>query len=103
LVDAIAEAAVTLPGVNGEAATAARFAGQWMERLGSAAFPVEGQRIYELTRTPQATAAGGRMRRAYLQDRDLVLAWTRSFFVDFGEETRDLEPMVERRLEAGHF
>ena len=93
----------SLPGVNGEAATAARFAGQWTERRGSAAFPVEGQRIYELARAPQATAAGGRMRKASLDDRDLVLAWTRSFFIDVGQDARDLEPVVERRLEAGHF
>jgi predicted GNAT family acetyltransferase len=103
LVDAIAESAVTLPGVIGEATTAARFAGQWTERRGSVAFPVEGQRIYELARAPQATAAGGRMRKASLDDRDLVLAWTRRFSIDVGQEARDLEPVVERRLEAGHF
>src|SRR5215218_2773447 len=103
LVEAIVEAGVNLPGVNGEAATAARFAGQWTERRGSAAFPVEGQRIYELVRAPQATAAGGRMREATLDDRDLILAWTRSFFIDVGEDARDLEPMVEWRLEAGQF
>jgi hypothetical protein len=45
LVEEIVEAGIILPGVNGEAATAARFAGQWTERRGSAAFPVEGQRI----------------------------------------------------------
>jgi predicted GNAT family acetyltransferase len=103
LVDAIAESAVTLPGVIGEAATAARFAGQWTERRGSVAFPVEGQRIYELARAPQATAASGRMRKACLDDRYLVLDWTRRFFIDVGQEARDLEPVVERRLEAGHF
>jgi uncharacterized protein len=59
--------------------------------------------IYELTRTPRATAADGRMRRATLDDRGLVLAWTRSFFTDVGEEARGLESMVGRRLEAGHF
>ena len=103
LVDAIVEAAVPLPGVNGEAATAARFAGQWTERQGSAAFPVDGLRTYELAGAPQATAAGGRMRKASLEDRDLILAWTRSFFIEIGEDERVLEPMVERRLEAGHF
>jgi len=103
LVEAIVEAGVNLPGVNGEAATAARFAGQWTERRGSAAFPVEGQRIYELARTPRATAAGGRMRKASLDDSDLVLAWTRSFFVDVGQEASALEPVVKRRLAAGHF
>jgi predicted GNAT family acetyltransferase len=103
LVDAISEADVILPGVNGEAVTAARFAGQWTERQGSAAFPVEGQRIYELAQAPRATAVGGRMRRATLDDRDLVLAWTRSFFVDVGQDARDLEAVMERRLEAGYF
>ena len=37
IVDAIAEAGVTLAGVNGDAATAASFAGQWSERCKSAA------------------------------------------------------------------
>jgi uncharacterized protein len=69
LVDAIAESAVTLPGVIGEA----------------------------------ATAASGRMRKASLDDRDPVLAWTHNFFIDVGEDARDLEPMVERRLEASQF
>jgi uncharacterized protein len=103
LVEAIVEAGVNLPGVNGEAATTARFAGQWTERRGSAAFPVEGQRIYELVRMPQVTPVGGRMRQASLDDRDLVLAWTRAFFVDVGQDARDLEPVVERRIQAGHF
>jgi len=102
-VDEIVERGIVLPGVNGEAATAARFAGQRTERQGSAAFPVGGQRIYALSRAPQATAAGGRMRKATFDDRDLVLAWTRSFFIDVGEDARDLEPMIERRLEAGQF
>jgi uncharacterized protein len=103
LVEAIVEAGVNLPGVNGEAAATARFAGQWTERRGSAAFPVEGQRIYELVRMPQVTPVGGRMRQASLDDRDLVLAWTHAFFVDVGQDARDLEPVVERRIQAGHF
>src|SRR5215218_1388855 len=101
LVEAIVEAGVNLPGVNGEAATAARFAGQRTERRGSAAFPVEGQRIYELARVPQGTPAGGRMRQASLDD--LVPAWTRGFLADMGQDARDLEPVVERRLEDGDF
>jgi predicted GNAT family acetyltransferase len=103
LVDAIVGAGVVLPGVNGEAATAARFAGQWTERGGSAAFPVEGQRIYELTRTPQGTPVDGRPRKASLDDRALVLAWMRGFFADIGQEATEFEPVVERQLAAGHF
>jgi GNAT superfamily N-acetyltransferase len=103
LVEAIVEAGVDLPGVNGEAGTAARFAGQWTERRGSAAFPVEGHRIYELRQAPQGTPAGGHIRQASLVDLDLVLPWMRDFFADIGEDERGLELMMERRLEAGHF
>jgi uncharacterized protein len=52
---------------------------------------------------PQVTPVGGRMRQASLDDRDLVLAWTHAFFVDVGQDARDLEPVVERRIQAGHF
>jgi predicted GNAT family acetyltransferase len=103
LVDAIVGAAVDLPGVNGEAATAARFAGQWTERHGSAAFPVEGQRIYELARRPQVAPVGGCPRRATTDDRDLVVGWMGRFFSDVGQEMGEIGPLVERRLEAGLF
>jgi hypothetical protein len=73
MVEAIMEAGLTLPGVIGEAATAARFAGQCTERHDSAAFPVEGQRIYELARVPERVMVGGRLRKASLKDRDLVV------------------------------
>src|ERR1700731_4029590 len=41
MVNAIADAGILLPGVNGEAATAATFAGQWTERCKSAATPFQ--------------------------------------------------------------
>ena len=85
----------------GEAATAARFAGQWTERHGSAAFPVEGQHIYELARVSEKVEVGGRLRKASLHDRDLVVAWMRGFYADIGQGVGDLEPVVERRLAAG--
>jgi uncharacterized protein len=103
VVDAIVEAGVNLPGVIGEAATAARFAGQWTERQGSAAFPVEGQRIYEFAQTPERTMIGGCLRKASANDRDLVVAWMRGFYVDVGQGVGNVEPVVERRLAAGHF
>jgi GNAT superfamily N-acetyltransferase len=103
MVDTIVRAGVALPGVNGEAATAARFAGQWTERHGSAAFPVEGQRIYELASVPETAVVNGRLRQASLEDRDLVVAWMRGFYVDVGQRVRDFEPVAERRLAAGLF
>jgi hypothetical protein len=44
-------ASVALPGVNGEAATAATSAGRWSERTKSAAIPFQGNRLYELWET----------------------------------------------------
>lgn len=103
IVDAIVDTNVVLPGVIGEASTAARFAGQWTEGHGSAAFPVEGQRIYELSEMPEPIAVGGRLRRASLDDRDLVRSWMRSFYADVGETVLDPEPIVDQRLAAGRF
>src|SRR5262249_61730280 len=48
MANAIADAGIPLPGVNGEAATAAIFSGQWSERSKSAATPFQGNRLYEL-------------------------------------------------------
>jgi hypothetical protein len=103
LVEAVVEAGVNLPGVNGEAGTAARFAGQWAERRGSAAFPVDGQRVYELRGSPQGTPAEGHLRQACLDDLDLLISWMHDFLVEIGEDTRGLAPMMKRRVEAGHF
>lgn len=103
VVNAIVEAGVALPGVIGEAATAARFAGQWTERQGLAAFPIEGQRIYEFAQLPERTKIGGRLRKASPNDRDLVVAWVRGFYTDVGQGVRDFEAVVERRLAAGLF
>jgi hypothetical protein len=101
MVDAISDAGVALPGVNGEAATAAGFAGQWTERRKSAAVPFQGQRIYELLEVQQRAAVGGHLRKAVPDDRDLVIDWVRRFQADIGERGSDPEPVVDRRLPAG--
>ncbi len=64
LVDAIAEAGVTLAGVNGDAATAASFAGQWSERCKAAAVPFQGTRLYEFFGLGEAPGAEGHLRQA---------------------------------------
>lgn len=46
-VDAIADEGVSLPGVSGQAATAALFAGHWSEKTKSPVRPVQAQRIHE--------------------------------------------------------
>ena len=103
MVDAISEAGVALPGVNGEAATAAGFAGQWTERRKSAAVPFQGQRIYEAVEVREQNAVQGHLRKAVPDDRELLVDWMRGYQSDIGERVSDPELVVDRRLAAGLF
>jgi GNAT superfamily N-acetyltransferase len=101
IVDAIAEAGVALPGVNGDAATAASFAGQWSERCRSAATPFQGTRLYELLDLGQVPRTEGQLRQARPSDRSLMIQWTRAFQDEIGEPANDTELRVDRGLAAG--
>jgi len=101
IVDAIAEAGVSLPGVNGDAATAACFAGQWSERCKSAATPFQGTRLYELSELGEVPGTEGHLRQAGPGDRSLMILWTRAFQDEIGESANDTERRVDRALAAG--
>ena len=98
IVDAIAEAGVSLAGVNGDAATAARFAGQWSERRKSAATPFQGTRLYELLELGEVPPTVGHLRQAGPRDRRLMIVWTRAFQDEIGESADDTERRVDRAL-----
>jgi len=102
MADAIAEANFALPGVSGEAATAATFAGQWSERTKSAATPFQGNRLYELLEVADIPNVEGKLRQAGPQDRSLMILWSRAFQNEIGEPAHDIELRVERGLAAGH-
>ena len=101
MVDAIADSRGPLPGVNGEAATAASFAGHWTERCKSAALPFQGMRIYELSKLIEGGAVAGKLRKAVSTDRNLMLAWVSAFHAEIGQPIDDPEPFVDRWLAAG--
>jgi uncharacterized protein len=101
LVDAIAEAGVTLAGVNGDAATAAGFAGEWSERCKLAATPFQGTRLYELVELREVPRTEGHLRQAGPRDRSLMILWTRAFQDEIGESTNDTNRRVDRALAAG--
>jgi hypothetical protein len=84
IADAIAQAGVTLAGVNGDAATAASFAGQWSERCKSAAAPFQGTRLYELLEVGEVPRTAGHLRQAGPRDRSLMILWTRAFQDEIG-------------------
>src|SRR5918996_501925 len=64
LVDVMSETVPDLPGVAGDAAAAASFAGSWAERLRVPATPVEAQRMYRLADLCPPNGVPGRYRRA---------------------------------------
>jgi hypothetical protein len=101
LVDAIAEAGVTLPGVNGDAATATTFAGQWSERCKSGAVSSQGTRLYELLELGEVSRTEGHLRQAGPRDRSLMILWIRAFQDEIGESANDTELRVDRALASG--
>jgi hypothetical protein len=101
VVDAIASEGAALPGVMGDAATAAQFAGHWAERQRSAVVPFQGNRLYELVGIQPAPPVSGCLRQALPEERDLVVRWMRGFQRDTGEGAFDPELAVDRRLRAG--
>jgi len=82
MVDTIVEQGIGLPGVNAEAAVAARFAGHWTERTRSAARPVGGGRIYAVAQVVAPTGVSGRVRVATDADRALLMEWTDAFVAE---------------------
>jgi predicted GNAT family acetyltransferase len=99
--DAVVDHGVHLPGVNGEAATVARFAGHWTERTSSAAHPTLGQRVYEVGDVIASAPIPGALRRATVDDGDLLASWFRAFQTETGEAVGDATQIAARRLTAG--
>jgi predicted GNAT family acetyltransferase len=101
MVAAITDAGVALPGVNGEAATAASFAGQWTERCKSAAIPFQGMRLYELNAPREIGPIRGALRNANSNDRSLIVSWVHAFQDEIHEPNKAIEQLVDRWLPAG--
>jgi predicted GNAT family acetyltransferase len=101
LADAMAETGAALPGVSGEAATAASFAGRWTENTKSAAVPRQGLRIYELDGLKEIGSVEGNLRKAEESDRALAERWAREFQTETHEPSSDPAPRVDAWLAAG--
>jgi hypothetical protein len=101
MVDSVAGANVPLPGVNGEALTAARFAGAWTERHDSGARPTQGQRIYEMSAVAPIASVPGTLRAVTTAEIPTMTAWMESFQAEVGEQVGDPEAFVRRAVRAG--
>ncbi|HUR48038.1 MAG TPA: GNAT family N-acetyltransferase [Acidimicrobiales bacterium] len=92
-----------LPGIAGEAGTAARFAGHWTERTKSAAFPKLGQRLYEAGTITEPVGVGGNLRRADQSETSLVAGWLRGFHLDIRQPAEVSDESVGRDIATGRF
>jgi ribosomal protein S18 acetylase RimI-like enzyme len=101
MVDAIANAGIVLPGVGGDAATAASFAGQWTERVKSAAIPFEGMRLYEFAEVKEIARVKGGIRLADSGDRELIVQWVQGFQDEVHEHANDPKVVTDRWLAGG--
>ncbi len=100
LVEAIADAGTVLPGVSGDAATAAGFAGRWTERCKTGATPFCGLRIYELAALNQIAPVEGHLRQAEEADRKLAEVWAREFGIETHSPPGDPARQVDAWLTA---
>jgi predicted GNAT family acetyltransferase len=101
LARAIAGAGYRLSGISGEAPTASAFAGCWTEQVKVAAIVSDAQRLYALGQLVQSDGVPGRLRRAELYERDMVVEWVSAFQAETGAPGGEVAPAVDSALSAG--
>ena len=91
-----------LPGVTGDAATAAAFTGRWTEQASVGAAPREGERIYRLDRVEPVPQAAGAPRRATIHEVELIVGWLDAFHVETDHDLAlDLDTVVRQHIGNG--
>lgn len=101
LADRMAEEVAGLPGVMGDAATAAAFAGRWAEVRTVPARPVEALRLHRIRAVRHPEDVPGVLRPADVVDRPVLLDWAGAFLHDTGMHAVDPTEVVDRHLGAG--
>ncbi len=96
----ISDLTADLPGIEGEAATVAAFAGAWTEVRRVSARPTLGQRLYELS-SPAAVSAGGEWHIATPDHAEFLVQCFVAFADEIGESTAGAAEVVARRTAAG--
>jgi ribosomal protein S18 acetylase RimI-like enzyme len=89
-----------IPGVVGEAAVAATFAGHFCQHHGGAIAAVEAGRLYELGTVEHVAAAPGALRLAAATDRSELFEWARAFAAETGTELGNDLAIVEANIAA---
>jgi predicted GNAT family acetyltransferase len=90
-----------LPGVVGDAATAAALTGHWTELTGGGAHPHEGERIYCLEQVDPVPVPPGSSGLASAADLETIVPWLVDFHVETGDVLPpDLDVVVGRAVDA---
>jgi predicted GNAT family acetyltransferase len=92
MIDHLSTADPRLPGVNGEARTAAAFADLWAKRSKARAETGMQMRIYCLREVDPPVGVPGRMRLARSGDVDLLVEWMRGFHAEAGSGDPPTDP-----------
>jgi predicted GNAT family acetyltransferase len=104
VVDAMVDAGVTIPGVNGDATTSSRFAGAWTARTRTPGRPMHAQRVFVVRAVHAPLAPGGACRTATPADHDLLVEWLEAFHVEINDgPIGRARTTVEQRVDAGLF
>jgi len=102
-IDAIARelraTGVALPGVNGSAEIARKFASKWSELSGCTVRKQMASRIYQLSRVRKESRAAGHLREPGKSDEALLLKWRAAFSVDAeGLNPAEAEKVAEQAI-----
>jgi len=103
IVDHLMQVDPELPGVNGEASTAAAFAERWTERTHGHSKLGMQMRIYALYEVDRPVGVPGRMRSAEQKDVDLLAGWMLRFHEEAvpGDPPTDPTETVRRFMASG--
>jgi len=92
-----------IPGVQADAATAARFAGHFATRHRVAVSSVEAQRLYELKEISGVVRAAGAPRLATPEDRFMLADWLVEFAEETGTPAVGAQEAVDQRIARERF
>jgi GNAT superfamily N-acetyltransferase len=95
-----------IPGVQGDAAGAAMFAGHFAARHRVPVADVEARRLYELGQLGEMAGAPGNARPATASDRLILADWMRAFAIDMGETApspEEAQQAVDLRIARERF
>jgi predicted GNAT family acetyltransferase len=103
IVESMHEGGFAIPGITGDARTAAFFAADWAAATKSPTTVTRAMRLYEARAVKDGAAIAGRFRAAAAEDQLVLAEWVRAFMTEVGDKsTVDVDALVEHRIANGN-